>query len=109
MKGWGSLTGPNEVTVDTESGKEVISAKNIVIATGSDSINLPFLKVRTDARGKKKFILLQFLLIVGFPSPSPFFFRLMRVKLYLLLVLFPSRRFPRRWLLLEAVSLAWNW
>ncbi len=37
LKGFGKLTGPNQVEVDGKS----FSAKNIVVATGSDSIGLP--------------------------------------------------------------------
>ncbi|GAB5365103.1 hypothetical protein AAMO2058_001028000 [Amorphochlora amoebiformis] len=41
-KGFGKLTGQNEVSVDmNEGGKEVLKAKNILIATGSDSANIP--------------------------------------------------------------------
>jgi dihydrolipoamide dehydrogenase len=43
VKGTGRLTGPNQVTVDGE-GARVLSAKNIMIATGSVPIELPFLK-----------------------------------------------------------------
>jgi len=43
-KGWGKLTGKNEVTVKSEDGKESkIATKNIIIATGSDVVELPFL------------------------------------------------------------------
>ncbi|ETO22502.1 hypothetical protein RFI_14696 [Reticulomyxa filosa] len=41
-KGWGKITGNNEVTVKLLDGKEQkITAKNIVIATGSESSKLP--------------------------------------------------------------------
>ncbi|KNC53274.1 dihydrolipoyl dehydrogenase [Thecamonas trahens ATCC 50062] len=43
-QGWGKITSPNEVTVDlNDGGQEVIPAKKIVIATGSDPIELPFM------------------------------------------------------------------
>ena len=42
VKGTGTITGPNEVSVATLDGKsETISAKNILIATGSDIMSLP--------------------------------------------------------------------
>src|SRR5688572_16333425 len=42
VKGWGTLTGPNEVTVNTLDNKtEVLKTKNIVIATGSEVTPLP--------------------------------------------------------------------
>jgi len=44
-KGLGRITGPNEVTVDLmEGGTEKIQTKNILIATGSEPVELPFLK-----------------------------------------------------------------
>lgn len=46
-KGLGTVTGPNEVTVTSESGaKTKIPTKNIVIATGSDVATLPGINVR---------------------------------------------------------------
>jgi len=46
MKGWGKITGPNEITVDmNEGGTETIKAKNIIIATGSDSAKIPGVEV----------------------------------------------------------------
>jgi len=42
VKGNGKITGPNSVQVD---GKETLEAKNIIIATGSDVVNLPFLPI----------------------------------------------------------------
>mmetsp|Transcript_23095 Transcript_23095/g.37997 ORF Transcript_23095/g.37997 Transcript_23095/m.37997 type:complete len:500 (+) Transcript_23095:119-1618(+) len=45
-KGTGRITGANEVTVDCLDGtQDVIKAKNIVIATGSDSAKLPTVPV----------------------------------------------------------------
>lgn len=44
--GFGKVTGPNEVVVTSDDGKETkISAKNILIATGSDVASLPGLEV----------------------------------------------------------------
>ncbi|ETO16112.1 dihydrolipoamide dehydrogenase, partial [Reticulomyxa filosa] len=41
-KGWGKITGKNQVTVKLADGKEEkITTKNIVIATGSESSKLP--------------------------------------------------------------------
>ena len=39
--GWGTLSGPNSVKIDD---KEELSAKHIIIATGSEPIELPFAK-----------------------------------------------------------------
>jgi dihydrolipoamide dehydrogenase len=44
VKGVAEMTGPNSVTVGTESGTEEIQAKSVVIATGSSSIQLPGLE-----------------------------------------------------------------
>ena len=45
FKGLGRVTGPNQVEVTMENGlKPMITSKNIVIATGSTPIELPFLK-----------------------------------------------------------------
>eukprot|EP00899_Mesostigma_viride_P021845 jgi/Mesvir1/29662/Mv21503-RA.1 len=42
VKGWGKLSGPNEVTVDlNDGGSQVISAKSILLATGSEVTPLP--------------------------------------------------------------------
>lgn len=42
VKGWGKLASPNEVSVDLiDGGEKKISAKNIMIATGSDVASLP--------------------------------------------------------------------
>lgn len=45
-KGWGKVTGANEVTVAKEDGtSEVLGAKNIIIATGSESTPLPGVEI----------------------------------------------------------------
>eukprot|EP00494_Astrolonche_serrata_P003639 UN03646 len=45
-KGWGTITGPNEVTVTDNDGKKTkIETDNIVIATGSESTPLPGVEV----------------------------------------------------------------
>jgi dihydrolipoamide dehydrogenase len=44
-KGYGKIAGPNSVHVDMMDGsKKVIETKNIIIAAGSEPIELPFLK-----------------------------------------------------------------
>lgn len=46
VKGFGKVSGANEVTVDlAEGGEKKLSAKNIIVATGSDVIGLPFLPI----------------------------------------------------------------
>ena len=46
VKGWGSLTGQNEVKVNLlEGGETTLSAKNILIATGSDISSIPGLTI----------------------------------------------------------------
>ena len=42
--GWGSIKAPGQVEVKGSRGTEVIQCKNIVIATGSVPVELPFLK-----------------------------------------------------------------
>ncbi len=45
LKGWGKLTGPNTVAVQSHEGESLIySAPKIVMASGSDPIELPFAK-----------------------------------------------------------------
>ena len=44
VKGVAEMIGPNRVAVRTEAGMEEIQAKNVVIATGSSSIQLPGLE-----------------------------------------------------------------
>lgn len=41
IDGWGRLTGPNTITVDTDEGEQVIEGRHIVIATGSVPRSLP--------------------------------------------------------------------
>lgn len=46
IKGHGTITGPNSVTAELlEGGSQTVSAKNIIIATGSEPVALPFLPV----------------------------------------------------------------
>ena len=46
IDGFGKITGPNEVTVKkTDGSEEKISAKNILIATGSEVTPFPGLEV----------------------------------------------------------------
>jgi dihydrolipoamide dehydrogenase len=46
VKGKGRITGPNEVQASLlQGGSETIKTKNIVIATGSDVISLPNVKI----------------------------------------------------------------
>lgn len=46
MKGWGSLAGQNEVKVNLlDGGETTLSAKNILIATGSDISSIPGLTI----------------------------------------------------------------
>jgi dihydrolipoamide dehydrogenase len=45
IAGWGRLTGANSVEVESKEGKKTLSAKHIIIATGSRPRNLPILKV----------------------------------------------------------------
>jgi len=48
IKGYGRLAGPGKVEVTTDGGKQILEAKNIVLATGSEARMLPGLK--PDAR-----------------------------------------------------------
>ena len=48
IKGYGRLAGPGKVEVATDGGKQILEAKNIVLATGSEARMLPGLK--PDAR-----------------------------------------------------------
>lgn len=42
MKGWGKFLSQNEIQIDLNAGgKEVIKAKNVIIATGSEPCSLP--------------------------------------------------------------------
>lgn len=52
IKGFGRITGPNEVTVDKPDGStEKINTKNILIATGSEVAPFPGLEVGMTAGG----------------------------------------------------------
>ena len=52
IKGTGKITGKGELTVDLlEGGTEKVTTKNIVIATGSEPTELPFLKVCQGGEG----------------------------------------------------------
>ena len=44
FKGWGNIKSSTEVEVSLENGKERIKAKNILLATGSQAVQLPFAK-----------------------------------------------------------------
>src|SRR5690349_5937723 len=48
IKGYAKLAGPGKVEVATDGGKQILEAKNIVLATGSEARMLPGLKA--DAR-----------------------------------------------------------
>jgi len=48
IKGYGRLAGPGKVEVSADGGKQILDAKNIVLATGSEARMLPGLK--PDAR-----------------------------------------------------------
>ena len=43
VKGWATFTGPKKCTVETTEGHLDIEAENIIIATGSSHIDLPFM------------------------------------------------------------------
>ena len=46
VKGHGTLTGPNSLSVDLlEGGSQDIAAKNIMLATGSDIVSLPGVEI----------------------------------------------------------------
>ena len=45
ITGWGRLSGKNSVEVEGKDGKKTLSAKNIIIATGSRPRSLPILKI----------------------------------------------------------------
>ena len=44
VRGFGRLAGPDTVEVEGEEGKKTLKAKNVLLATGSVPIELPFLK-----------------------------------------------------------------
>lgn len=55
IKGWGKLKSPNEVEVDlTEGGSTVLSAKNIIIATGSEVAPLPGVPIDEERQGSQR-------------------------------------------------------
>jgi len=43
VQGLGSISAPGKVTVSTEDGDQQLSAKNIILATGSAPVELPFM------------------------------------------------------------------
>ena len=43
VKGWATFTGPKKCTVETTEGLLDIEAENVIIATGSSHIDLPFM------------------------------------------------------------------
>ena len=43
VKGWATFTGPKKCTVETSDGALEIEAENVIIATGSSHIDLPFM------------------------------------------------------------------
>ena len=43
VKGWANFTGPKSCTVETTDGEVNIEAENVIIATGSSHIDLPFM------------------------------------------------------------------
>ncbi|MEM9839737.1 MAG: dihydrolipoyl dehydrogenase [Pseudomonadota bacterium] len=43
--GWGKIEGPGKVSVETKDGREELSTKNIIIATGSDILSLPGVEI----------------------------------------------------------------
>ena len=43
VKGWATFTGPKKCTVETSEGGLEIEAENVIIATGSNHIDLPFM------------------------------------------------------------------
>lgn len=44
IRGFGRMTGPETLEVETEEGTKTVRAKHVVIATGSVPVELPFLK-----------------------------------------------------------------
>lgn len=45
VRGHGTITGPNEVTVQTENGPEIIKTERIMIATGSEVTPFPGIEI----------------------------------------------------------------
>ena len=48
VKGWATFTGPKKCTVETTEGPLDIEAENVIIATGSSHIDLPFMPCDED-------------------------------------------------------------
>lgn len=48
ISGWARLAGKNQVEVESKDGKKTLSAKNIILATGSRPRSLPILKIDGD-------------------------------------------------------------
>ena len=48
IKGWATFNGPKKCTVDTPNGVLEIEAENVIIATGSSHIDLPFMPCDED-------------------------------------------------------------
>ena len=48
IRGWAHIVDGKTVRVDTEDGPQVIRAKNIILATGSTSVELPFMPFSDD-------------------------------------------------------------
>ena len=44
FEGWGILQSPTEVEINSDNKKETIKGKNILLATGSEAVELPFAK-----------------------------------------------------------------
>lgn len=51
IRGWGKVTGPQKVTISTESGERTITARNIILSTGS----VPFVPPGIEIDGKTVF------------------------------------------------------
>ena len=48
IHGWGTFTGPKTCSVDSDGGSLLIQAENVIIATGSTHIDLPFMPCDED-------------------------------------------------------------
>ncbi|MBE9115239.1 dihydrolipoyl dehydrogenase [Lusitaniella coriacea LEGE 07157] len=51
IRGWGKVAGPQKVTISTESGEKTITARNIILSTGS----VPFVPPGIEIDGKTVF------------------------------------------------------